>query len=89
MTRGAHTADCALIMYADVDPSTLKQPLMCDCDGEPEADQPPPQQIGPTATLTGPAARALLLYRKAEREFRAAQTKRDAALAAFTEAVIE
>jgi len=89
VTRGAHTADCALVQYADVDPTTLKQPLMCDCDGEPENEQPQPQQIGPTATLTGPAARALLLYRKAEREFVAAKARRDQALAAFTEAVIE
>ena len=42
---------------------------------------------GPTATLTGDAASTFKAFQSAERELRAAQQRRDAALRAFTEAV--
>lgn len=98
-----HSPDCAIIQYASIDPATLKRPLECDgveCDGanEPpdvaaatdEAEQPwdiRPINAGPTATLTGDAARTFKAFQSAEVALRAAQKRRDDALRAFTEAV--
>ena len=97
-----HSPDCALVQYADIDPKTLKRPLECDgveCDGQDEppagydSEQPDeptpirPLQSGPTATLTGDAARTFKAFQSAERELRTAQKRRDEALRAFTDAV--
>lgn len=94
MTRGAHTPDCALIQYANIPEDQLVTPLMCDCDGmddvvETSAVTPIARIAAPADGLTAAQTRALNVYRKAEREYRAAKTKRDQALAAFTEAVVE
>ena len=93
-----HSPDCALVQYADIDPKTLKRPLECDgveCDGaddtQPEPlDEPTPirpLQAGPTATLTGDAARTFKAFQSAEVALKQAQKRRDDALRAFTEAV--
>ena len=94
----AHTPDCALRLYAHVDPATLKTPLECDCDaGESQPTEPSeeewdeaevkarPTPSGPTATLTGPAAIALNAYRKVAVEYRKIKARHDAALATLTE----
>lgn len=95
-----HTPDCALVLYAKVDPATLKVPLECDCDAlecdapciddqfEVDHDGVPvtrPQPSGPTATLTGPAAIALNAYRRVAVEYRKVKARHDAALATLTE----
>lgn len=94
-----HSPDCALVQYADIDPKTLKRPLECDgveCDGQDDAGEPvfpidEPRPVaattGPTATLTGEAARTFKAFQSAERELKAVQKRRDEALRAFTEAV--
>lgn len=95
MTRGAHTPDCFLVQYADIPDDQLQQPRMCDCDGMDDvavvtsAVTPIARIAAPADGLTAVQTRALNVYRKAEREYRAAKTKRDEALAAFTEAVVE
>lgn len=96
-----HSPDCALVQYADIDPKTLKRPLECDgveCDGQDGNDPEIPDssdettpirplQSGPTATLTGDAARTFKAFQSAEVALKAAQKRRDEALRAFTEAV--
>ncbi len=94
-----HAPDCALTMYGHLDPATLKKPIICDCeesDGpapvdEPEQDDAPsnvrPLHTGPTVTLTGDAARAYKQLATAETALKAAQKRKDEALAAFLGAV--
>lgn len=91
-----HAPDCALVIYSLVDPATLKQPLTCDCEeSEPDAvpldsDEPaelPRAPSGPTETLTGDAARTFKLLRSSEVALKAAQRRKDDALAAFLAAV--
>jgi hypothetical protein len=97
-----HAPDCALTLYATVDPVTLKQPLRCDCeesDGPAPIDEPVfpideprpanvrPLHTGPSVTLTGDAARAYKQLQTAETALRAAQKRKDEALAAFLGAV--
>lgn len=94
-----HAPDCALVIYSLVDPSTLKQPLSCDCeesepagdtvtnDDDVEVSPTRPAPSGPTETLTGAAARTFKQLRTAETALKAAQKRKDDALAAFLAAV--
>lgn len=95
-----HAPDCALTLYGHQDPNTLKQPLRCDCEesdgpapvAEPEDDDAPPANVrplhtGPSVTLTGAAARAYQQLQSAETALRAAQKRKDEALAVFLGAV--
>lgn len=97
-----HAPDCALTLYGHQDPNTLKQPLRCDCEesdgpapvGEPvfPIDEPRPAIVrplhtGPSVTLTGAAARAYQQLQAAETALRAAQKRKDEALAVFLGAV--
>lgn len=50
-----HKPDCAMSLYAHLDPATLKQPLVCDsdCDGsEDEGDAMPDEVIEDDAPIT-------------------------------------
>lgn len=98
VAMSAHTPDCALVLYARVDPVTLKAPLECDCDAGDDSETEPNdaeaaadhaagrvQPSGPTAMLTGPAAIALNTYRKVAVEYRKVKARHDAALATLTE----
>ena len=94
-----HAPDCALTLYGHVDPDTLKQPLRCDCEesdgpapvAEAEGAVPPtmhrPLHTGSSVTLTGAAARAYQQLQAAETALRAAQKRKDEALAVFLGAV--
>jgi len=95
-----HSPDCALIQYGHLDPTTLKQPLICDCNaedvgdpvpGEEPVDEAPsnvrPIRSGNDVVLTGDAARAYRQLQKAEQALRGAQRSKDEALRAFLEAV--
>lgn len=98
-----HAPDCALVLYASVDPATLKQPLACDCEegdappgldpvddteGPPAAPrQAPRQAVSPKIVLTGAAASSYVQLRCAETELQAAQKRKDEALKAFLDAV--
>lgn len=95
-----HSADCAMTLYAHLDPATLKQPLVCDCEADdgdampgeigPEPDDAPsnvrPIRSGADVVLTGEVARAYKLLQVAETGLRAAQKRKDEALRAFLEA---
>lgn len=94
-----HTADCAMTLYAHLDPATLKQPLACDCDADDDGDAMPgeleqddaPSNVRPIRSsadvvLTGETARAYKLLQVAETGLRAAQKRKDEALRAFLEA---
>jgi len=95
-----HSADCAMTLYAHLDPATLKQPLVCDCDadddgdampGEVETDDAPLATVRPIRStgdvvLTGDVARAYKLLQVAETGLRSAQKRKDDALRAFLEA---
>lgn len=97
----SHTADCAMTLYAHLDPSTLKQPLVCDCDMDDDGDampgEEPEQDDAPSSVrtirstsgdvvLTGETARAYRLLQVAETGLRTAQKRKDDALRAFLEA---
>lgn len=57
-----HSPDCAMVLYANIDPATLKRPLECDgveCDGadalpdvpdEPPAEDETPSNVRPIRT---------------------------------------
>lgn len=99
-----HSADCAITLYAHLDPATLKQPLVCDCDasGDDDGDAMPgedeplveprsvtrPLRPGGEVVLTGEVARAYKLLQGAETALQAAQKRKDEALRAFLEAAI-
>ena len=95
-----HSPDCALIQYGHLDPATLKQPLICDCNAEDVGDPVPgeepvddvPSNVRPIrtadrVTLEGDAARAYRQLQKTEQALRGAQRSKDEALRAFLEAV--
>lgn len=97
----SHTNDCALVQYADVDPSTLKTPLICDCgttsdDGDDAEFNPrlrvalkPRVQVTETGVLLSPEqTRALQAYRNAALALRVAEQIAKSALDAFTALVI-
>ena len=97
-----HKPDCAMSLYAHLDPATLKQPLVCDSDcdgsddegdampGEDEQDDAPipirPARSSSDVVLTGDTARAYKALQTAETQLKAAQKRKDEALRAFLEA---
>lgn len=80
-----HSPDCAMVLYADIDPRTLKKPLECDgveCDGQEQNDAPGAEYVGDDAiehihaknghqVHTGPA---VTLTGDAARTYKALQT---------------
>lgn len=50
-----HSPDCAMVLYADIDPRTLKKPLECDgveCDGQDDGEPVfPIDEPRPTETV--------------------------------------
>lgn len=97
----SHAPDCALVQFGHLDPDTLKQPLICDCDqddgpddyvGDEAAEQAraaSSHQVhaGPRVVITGAAAAAYQRFQAAARQLKAAHDAHAKALAAFTEAV--
>lgn len=99
----SHAPDCALVQFAHLDPASLKQPLICDCDQDDGPDVEPSDgqwdesearaqagagnRLGPRVTLTGPSAAAYQRFQAACKGLRVAQDAHAKALAAFTEAV--